>query len=172
MQHTIRQAALVVALAALGATASAQTARTREQVRAELAEAIRNGDIISGESGLTLRQQFPGRYPAAPQAAGLTRAQVQAELAQAIRNGELLTGGEIAQRAADARPGAFPSELMVGQRTRAEVKAELAQAIRTGDILAAGESGQLRNQLNPSQYLHPLPKNMMAGMQEPDGGMR
>ncbi|MEJ8837480.1 DUF4148 domain-containing protein [Ramlibacter sp. AN1133] len=172
MKDIIRQAAFLVALAALGATASAQTAKTREQVRSELAEAIRSGDIISGESGLTLREQFPGRYPAVPKAPGLSRAQVQAELAQAIRDGELVSGGEIAQRAADGLPGAFPRELQVGQRTRAEVKAELAEAIRTGNILAAGESGQLRNQLNPSQYGAPLPKHMMAGTEMPDATVR
>jgi hypothetical protein len=40
--------------------------RTRQQVRQELAEAIRTGDIISaGESGQTLREQYPQRYRAA-----------------------------------------------------------------------------------------------------------
>ena len=168
MQHTIRHAALVLALAAVGATASAQSGTTREQVRNELAEALRSGDIISGESGLTLREQFPARYPAAPKAPGLTRAQVQEELAQAIREGGLLAGGEIAQRPGDGPAGAFPRELIVGQRTRAEVRAELADAIRTGDILAAGESGQLRNQLSPGGYGHRLPRHMLAGVEKAD----
>jgi hypothetical protein len=41
--------------------------KTRQQVRDELAEAIRTGDIVaSGDSGLTLREQYPRRYGAAP----------------------------------------------------------------------------------------------------------
>jgi hypothetical protein len=37
--------------------------KTREQVKAELAEAIRTGDIIAnGETGLKLNEEFPQRY--------------------------------------------------------------------------------------------------------------
>jgi hypothetical protein len=37
--------------------------RTRAEVRAELAEAQRTGDVLAaGDSGLTLREQHPGRY--------------------------------------------------------------------------------------------------------------
>jgi hypothetical protein len=38
---------------------------TREQVKAELAEAIRTGDIVGEpEQGLKLNQMYPNRYPA------------------------------------------------------------------------------------------------------------
>ena len=58
--------------------------RTRGEVRAELAEAIRTGDIMaSGDSGQTLREQYPARYgrlgsgPAGPDAR-ISRAQPNA----------------------------------------------------------------------------------------------
>src|SRR5688500_8688151 len=55
---TIASAALI---AVAGSTqAMADSARTRAEVKAELAEAIRTGDIIgSGESGLRLNQLHP-----------------------------------------------------------------------------------------------------------------
>ena len=51
-------------LATFGATANAQSARTRDEVLAELAEARRMGDlVIAGCGGGTLREAFPNRYP-------------------------------------------------------------------------------------------------------------
>jgi hypothetical protein len=43
---------------------TAQAGKTREQVKAELAEAVRTGDIVtaSSEDNQTLSQQFPGFY--------------------------------------------------------------------------------------------------------------
>ena len=63
--------------------------KTREQVKAELAEAIRTGDIVHCESGHKLNELFPGQYPAKPAVQGKTREQVKAELAEAIRTGQL-----------------------------------------------------------------------------------
>ena len=37
--------------------------KTRAEVKAELAEAVRNGDILAGDHGKTLRELNPGRYP-------------------------------------------------------------------------------------------------------------
>lgn len=51
-------------LCAAGAQASTEP-KTREQVRQELADAIRNGDLVTGEGNLTLRERFPNRYPVA-----------------------------------------------------------------------------------------------------------
>ena len=85
----------LVLLAALGATAQAQSEKTRDQVKAELAEAIRTGDVLaSGESGLKLNELYPQRYPHAPAAVATTRAQVKAELAEAIRTGDMIASGE------------------------------------------------------------------------------
>ena len=53
----------LVLLAALGTTAQAQSDMTREQVKAELADAIRTGDILApGDSGLKLNEEFAQRY--------------------------------------------------------------------------------------------------------------
>jgi hypothetical protein len=79
-------------LAVLGA-AQAQEALTRDQVRTELAAARRSGDIQApGDSGLTLRDLHPDRYPARGVAVSKTRAQVVAEFKDAERNGDLPYG--------------------------------------------------------------------------------
>ena len=52
-------------LAALGAAAHADGGMTRAQAKAELAEAMRTGNMLAaGESGMTLRDLNPQRYPA------------------------------------------------------------------------------------------------------------
>ena len=64
--------------------------KTRAQVKAELAEAVRIGEIIAdSERGLTAYQLNPSAYPARPSAMGKTRAQVQDELAKAHMDGSL-----------------------------------------------------------------------------------
>jgi hypothetical protein len=86
--------ALTLAVAALSAghalAFDASAPKTREQVKAELAEAIRTGDIVvDQESGKKANELFPGRYPAKPVAQGKTREQVKIELAEAIRTGQM-----------------------------------------------------------------------------------
>ena len=88
---------LSLALAALAAgnalAAEAGGPKTRDQVRAELADAQRTGDIFgSGESGKKLNELYPSQYPAQAVAQGKTRAQVLAELAEAKRTGEFALG--------------------------------------------------------------------------------
>jgi len=92
-------------LAALGAAAHADGGMTRTQVKAELAEAIRTGDIIANdESGLKANEEHPQLYPAHVVAAGKTRAQVQAELAEAIRTGDILASDESGLRLNEEHP--------------------------------------------------------------------
>ena len=56
----IATALLLLAAPALHA-ADAQTSKTRDQVRAERAEAVRTGNVqADGESGLLLRELHPG----------------------------------------------------------------------------------------------------------------
>lgn len=100
--------ALAAALTAHGG-ALAQEGKTREQVKAELAEAIRTGDIILGDSSLKEKDLWPKLYPApAPAAAaGKTREQVKAELAEAIRNGEITVGDSI-YKENELWPGRYP----------------------------------------------------------------
>src|SRR3954447_24197383 len=95
---TLRPHQLAVLLAVTlgaGTGAHAQSAITREQVKAELAEAIRSGNMIGdGTTGQTLRELNPQRYPAIPRVSS-TREQVKAELEQARLSGQLSTGGEL-----------------------------------------------------------------------------
>ena len=88
---------LTLALAALAAgnalAADSAAPKTREQVRAELLEAQRTGDIIEyGNSGRKLNELYPSQYPAKAVTQGNTREQVQAELAEAKRSGEFVIG--------------------------------------------------------------------------------
>ena len=63
----------------------------REQVKAELAEAIRTGDTLMA-SGLKLNQLNPANYPAKPTLIGKTRDQVKIETAEAIHAGDIAHG--------------------------------------------------------------------------------
>lgn len=53
----------ILFLAAFSTAVEAQEGKTRDQVRAELAAAQRDGDVLApGDSGLTLRELYPQRY--------------------------------------------------------------------------------------------------------------
>ena len=78
----------LVLIAALSAghaiAADNQAGKTREQVRAELAEAVRTGDMPAiSMTSQKLNELYPNQYPAKPLVTGKTREQVQAELQQA-----------------------------------------------------------------------------------------
>jgi hypothetical protein len=141
----------ILLLAAFGSTAQAQV--TREQVRAELAEAMRTGDMLAGgESGLRLNELSPGRYPARQAVSGKTREQVRAELAEAISSGDMLAGDESGLKLNEINPERYPARPMFAGKTREQVKAELAEAIRTGDMSADGESGLMLYEMFPDRY--------------------
>jgi hypothetical protein len=66
-QPTTTFALLALAATLAAAGAQAQTGKTREEVKAELAEAIRTGNIIAnGESGLTFRELYPQKPAGVP----------------------------------------------------------------------------------------------------------
>ena len=165
-----RLSVVAIALSTLVAghalAADPSIAKTREQVRAELIEAQRTGDLIAdGETGLRFNQLYPNLYPQATVAAvGKTRAEVKAELAEAQRTGDLIADGETGQRLnqlypeqyAATRTSAPAVEVVAQGKTRAEVKAELAEAQRNGDLIADGETGLRFNQLYPNRYPQPV----------------
>ena len=143
----------LVLLAVLGTTAQAQSEVTREQVKAELAEAIRIGDVLApGDSGLKLNELYPQRYPHSAASPATTRAQVKAELAEAIRTGDMLAGGDSGIKLNEEFPQRYPVAVVPPGRTRAEVKAELAEAIRTGDMVGNNELGLKLNEEFPQRY--------------------
>jgi len=142
---------LAILATALAGSVHAQSGRTRAEVQAELAEAIRTGNVSAGgESGLTLRELNPQRYGAA--ASTTTRAEVLEQLKQAQRTGDLLAGGESGLRLNELHPDLYPAQVVAAGKTRAQVQAELQEALRTGDVVANGESGLLLREVNPQQY--------------------
>jgi hypothetical protein len=152
--HTPRNITLVLLLAAFASVASAEEAKTRAEVKAELAAAMHNGDMLAnGELGLTQRELRPDLYPSPP-VVGETRSQVKSELASAIRDGDMIAAGDSGLREKDLYPGRYPADPVVAVKTRGEVKAELAVAIRDGDMMATGESGLTEYQLEPQRYAH------------------
>jgi hypothetical protein len=147
-----RKFAAALLLTAIAGVASAQ-GLSRAEVKAQLMDAIHNGDMIAnGETGMTERQMFPDMYPKQPVVAGKTRAEVQAELAQSIHDGTLVEGGQLALREKDLSPGMYPADPVVAGMSRAQAKANLAMAIRDGDMIANGETGQTEYQMEPQKY--------------------
>jgi nucleoside phosphorylase len=71
------------------ATASG-VATTGEQVKAELADALRSGTIVSGDT-FGYENLVPARFATASGVA-TTREQVKAELAEALRSGTIISG--------------------------------------------------------------------------------
>lgn len=160
IMKTAYASAIALAVAALTAgqalAADDAVGKTRAEVRAELAEAIRTGNIVeSGESSLTLAERFPNRYPAQAVAAGKTRAEVQAETLRAIREGNIMGPGESSLTLAQQFPQQYnKAQPAVVGKTRAEVRAETLRAIREGDIMGPGESSLTLAEMFPNQYTH------------------
>jgi len=124
--------------------------KTREQVRAELADAQRSGDIVWGEAGRKLNEIYPNRYPHKVSQPGETRAEVKAELEQARRNGDLPMD-DLDQTDRDINPDRYPPQPMPPGLSRAEVKRETIQAIRAGET-QIGDSGRTLAEEDPSRY--------------------
>jgi|JTFN01.1.fsa_nt_gb hypothetical protein len=71
--------------------------KSRDQVRAELAEAVRAGNVIANNAtGETVRSAG-----ADVGQSRVTREQVKAELAEAIRNGDVIANNATLERAGD-----------------------------------------------------------------------
>ena len=137
---TAYASAIALALAALTAgqtfAADNTVGKTREQVKAELAQAIRAGQTIANiNTDQTFADMFPGNFPAQKVDAGLTRAEVQAELARAVRNGEPIANIKTGQTYAELFPASYPSRNVAAGKTRAAVKEELTQALRNVDVM-------------------------------------
>ena len=104
---------------------------TRAQVQAELAEAIRTGNMVYDEGGRLLNEVFPHNYPA-QEVTSKSRAQVRAELAEAIRTGNMAYD-ESGQQLNEVFPHNY-ADKNVASKTREQVKAELAEAASNGSL--------------------------------------
>ena len=146
MQSRFTLTALALLIGAVCAGAQAQS-RTREQVREELADAVRDGSLMRGE--------VEPRAAVLDGGAGMqgrTRADVRAELAAAQRSGDMLAAGESSQRLNELSPSRYAKAAMPAGRSRAQVLAELADAQRNGELLAAGEPGLTQRELHPGMH--------------------
>ncbi len=147
---TTRQLSIALLLAALLGSAAAD-GLTRQQVRDELAEARRTGNIdAGGEVGLKLNELYPEQYPARAALPGRTRDEVRAELAEARRTGDLIVG-EAGLRLNEYEALRYPAVDGMPGKTRAEVKSELAEARLLGE-LQQGEAGSTLAEEFPQLY--------------------
>ena len=124
---------------------------TREQVQADLAAAVRSGDIMDSQTGLKLNELYPGQYAAKQAQSTLTREQVKAELAEAQRTGDMVVG-QSGRKLNEVFPNRYPVQQAQSTLTRDQVNAELADAQRTGNYVVAGEEAGLCNEVHP--YMH------------------
>lgn len=134
-------------------TAQAQTTKTREQVRQELMEAVRTGNIpCNDDSGRLMREIYPSKYPQPPGVETKTREQVQSELQEAIRTGNVMCNNDSGMLERQVNPSRYPAVPPAAGKTREQVQEELREAIRTGNLPAGDESGRMRKEVNPDQY--------------------
>ena len=151
---------LLAAFGVIGASAHAQSL-TREQVKAELMEAIRTGDISAGgnSGAYKLNELFPNEYPRSGTAKAMGAGQAAPAAAAPVRSSGAVPSGELGV------PGQEYAQ-RTGGKTREQVKAETLEAIRNGEI-ASGEMGQSPSQQNPQAYA----KSRTVRMAQPaDGG--
>ena len=168
MKSTLALSTLTISVTLVGSGAAlGQEYKTREQVRAELDEANRDGTILSGDGTLWRDLGAPRR--ADTTLAGKTREQVQAELAEANRDGTILSGDGTLWR--DLGTLRRPADTGLAGKTREQVQAELTEANRDGTILSG--DGTLWRDLGSLHYLaappfvarsnHPSSTPSMAG---------
>jgi hypothetical protein len=88
--------------------AGTSTGKTRDQVKAELVEAVRTGNMpANDETGRMLNEVNPSFYPAQAQTQGNTRAEVLAELKEAIRTGNMPANDESGRMLNEVNPGFY-----------------------------------------------------------------
>jgi hypothetical protein len=149
MNTRLRTTASILVLAVAAGSVVAQDAaapKTREQVRAELLEAQRTGDVmVDGETGRKLNELYPSKFPASATAQSRTRTEVRAELLEAQRRGDLMSFGDSESAFTQRYPGRASA---ASGLTRAEVKAQLLEAQRRGDWMTS-DSGSSFNGAYP-----------------------
>jgi len=91
---------------------------------------MREGTIVpAGEGGMTLRDEFPQRYPTVAVAPGRTREEVVAETREAIRNGDMVAAGEGGMTLSQEFPQRYAKQ-------RALYAAQLQRAAKATDTAA------------------------------------
>ncbi len=137
IQSTLIVAAFSTLFAGQALAGEAAQGLSREQVKAELSEAIRTGNVFDAATNQLLKDAYPARYSKAAQAQAAAPAQAKAEAAKA-------------QAASTVQLG----------KTRQQVLDELAEAIRTGDVLDTATGLQMKE-----AYPHLYPQAATAHAQ-------
>lgn len=148
----------------LGAASSAQAQSfTREQVRTQLEQSIRNGDVIvGGEIGLTEREHRIQRGQARSEATGKTREQVQAELTEASRSGSILSYGDLMLPAFELAPQRYPARPAAAAMNRKQVQDELRLATQLGNAPVGGEDSLTPAMRMPEKFTAARQKSELA----------
>ncbi len=108
----------LTAISAGSVFAADMAPKTREQVRAELMQAQRDGTLIAdGQTGATFRNLFPGSFMKPMAASSASRDQVRAELMEAQRNGTLIADGQTGATFRDLYPSRYPMNNMQAMGT-------------------------------------------------------
>jgi hypothetical protein len=145
MRSQLVLGALTIAATLAGSgTAFAQECTTREQVQAELRQALRDETILSGDSSGAIALERAARHPAPPTVAdpALER-QMKAELADAVREETILSGDSSGAMALE-RAARHPAPPTVADAARQrQIKVELADALRNETILSGDSSGAI-----------------------------
>ena len=143
----------LLALCAGHAMAQTTGPKTRAEVKSELKEAVRTGNMpANDESGRMRNEVNPSAYPPKPVVPCKTREEVRAELEEAKRTGNIMAPGESGCLLNELNPSAYPPKPTVPCKTREQVRAELAEAQRTGNMPANDESGCMLKDLYPDLY--------------------
>jgi ribosomal protein L30E len=106
------------------ATSSMTTPKTTQQVQAELAQAVRSGDMLAGNTGLQLNEVRPDLYMKPTASVSKSSAQVRSELAVAVQAGNMIVGesgarqNEINAAKYPAKPVAPASNVPASEVTR------------------------------------------------------
>lgn len=147
--HLLTSLSIILAVGA--SAAGAQVGKSRAEVRAELDDAVRNGELLDSTRLLPLHELYPGMYPKRSETTStVTREQVRIELEEAIRLG-MVPIDEQGLTAKERAPHRFTASAVRVGKTREEVQGELKEAMRKGDLLD-GTTGQPLNTLYPRTY--------------------
>jgi hypothetical protein len=155
MRNTLSALTLAVLVLSAGHALAQEPVgpKTREQVRTELMEAIRTGNMpANDDSGRMLNEVNPSAYPPKVVAPCKTREQVRAELAEAQRTGNMPANDDSGCMLNEINPSAYPPKPVVPCKTREQVRAELDEAKRTGNMPAPDESGCMLKDMYPDLY--------------------
>lgn len=138
--------ALVLAASFAGSAIAAEpVGKTREQVRAELIQAQRDGTIVADlDTGAKARELNPASYPK-QEVTLKTLEQVRAELLAAQRSGDILVDFDNMLTARQVNHVADNSAQQA--RSRDDVRQELREAVQNGDIIVDFQNMKTARQL-------------------------